>query len=203
MRWPTVGARDRRALRLGAWLVVPALFVALAVRPYQRARRALTEDLTEQRALLARELGALRDAPRDAGVARLARRSLSEEQLRLFAAADVVAASAQLASYVAERAAESGVDIEESETSAPLDSTTVAAVDISATGRVLAIVEFLRALEGGPKLARVDRMTMAPAPGAYGGGGTVTLRMSVTSRSIPITRDSSLDTLTAAPSGGR
>ena len=203
MRWPTVGARDRRALRLGAWLVVPALFVALAVRPYQRARRAVTEDLSGQRALLARELGALRDAPRDAAAARLAKQSLSEAQLRLFAAADVVAASAQLASYVSERAAEYGVDIEESETSAPLDSTTVAAVDISATGRVFALVEFLRALEDGPKLARVDRMTLAPAPGGHGGGGTVTLRMSVASRSIPTAHDSSVDTLTASPSGRR
>ena len=203
MRWPTLGPRDRRALRLGAWVVLPALFLLLVVRPYQRALSAAGEELDSQRSLLARELGALRDAPRDAQLVQHGRSALAEERSRLFEAADAVAASAQLGSYVAARAAESGVDVGESETIAVADSTAVAAVDIAATGNVLEIVEFLRALENGPNLARVERIVIAPAPGASQNNGTVTLRMTVTGLSQRASDDASADPRAAPPPGSR
>ena len=202
MRWPVLGPRDRRALRLGAWVVLPALFLLLVARPYQRALSAAGEELDRQRSLLTRELGALRDAPRDAQLVRHGRDALAEERFRLFEAADAVAASAQLGSYVAARAAESGVDVDESETITVADSAAVTAVDIAATGSVVEIVEFLRALENGPKLARAERIVIVPAPGASQNNGTVTLRMTVTGLSQRASDDTSADPR-AAPPGSR
>ena len=202
MTWPTLGPRDRRALRLGAWVVLPALFLLLVARPYQRALSAAGEELDRQRSLLTRELGALRDAPRDAQLVRHGRDALAEERFRLFEAADAVAASAQLGSYVAARAAESGVDVDESETITVGDSAAVTAVDIAATGTVAEIAEFLRALENGPKLARAERIVIVPAPGASQNNGTVTLRMTVTGLSQRASDDTSADPR-AAPPGSR
>ena len=203
MRWPTLGPRDRRALRLGAWVMLPALFLLLVARPYQRALSAAGEELDRQRSLLTRELGALRDAPRDAQLVRHGRDALAEERFRLFEAADAVAASAQLGSYVAARAAESGVDVDESETITVADSAAVTAVDIAATGSVVEIVEFLRALENGPKLARAERIVIVPAPGASQNNGTVTLRMTVTGLSQRASDDTSADPRAAPPPGSR
>src|SRR5687767_10178623 len=193
MTWPVLGPRDRRALRLAAWTVVPLLLVALVIRPYWRAMRASSEKLATQRTLLARELGAVRDAANEAELVRRGRRALAEEHSRLFDGGDAVAASAALASYVAERAAESGVDVEESETRAVPDST-AAAVEIGASGSVLDVVQFLRALEEGPRLARADRVVISPA-GGTSRSGTVTLKMTVTGLSRRAYDDSAQDSL--------
>ena len=194
MTWPVLGPRDRRALRLAAWTVVPLLLVGLVIRPYWRAMRASSEELATQRTLLARELGAVRDAANEAELVRRGRRALAEEHSRLFDGGDAVAASAALASYVAERAAESGVDVEESETRAVPDSTAVAAVEIGASGSVLDVVQFLRALEEGPRLARADRVVISPAGGTLR-SGIVTLKMTVTGLSRRAYDDSAQDSL--------
>ena len=179
-------------------MVVPVLLVALVIRPYARALRASSDALATERALLARELGVLRDAGQDAQLAERERRALAEECSRLFEGGDAVAASAQLASYVAELAEESGVSVDESETRAVTDSSIVAAVELGATGGVLEIVQFLRALENGPRLARSDRISISPVAGASPSGtGTVTLRLSVTSLMRRAYGDSSSDSLEA------
>ena len=122
--------RDRQAMRIGAWIVAPVLAVVLVVQPYRRAQREASEALATERAALASELAALRDAPRDARLVRQGRRALVEEGARLFDGADAVAASAELASWVADQAAEAGLELEDSETRAMTDvrdSTAVAA----------------------------------------------------------------------------
>lgn len=161
MKWPEVSARDRRALRLGALAMLGVAIVVLVAGPYARALRESYAELEAQRGLLARELGALRFADRDAELARRGRRTLAEAHSRLFEGADLVTASARLASYVADRAADSGVDLEESETRPVTDSVSAAAVDVAVSGHVLAVVRFLRGLEGGPRLARVEQIAIA------------------------------------------
>lgn len=184
MRWPTLptlAARDRRALRIGAWLLAPVLMLLLVVQPYRRAMGDARDVLAAERASLARELAALRDAPRDARLVAQGARALAGEGARLFDGADAVAASAELAGWVADLAAEQGLELEDSETRATTDSATVAAVEIRGGGDVLAIVGFLRALEEGDRLARVERLTIGPPPGADEGDGTLVLTATVTS----------------------
>ena len=191
-----MNARDRRALQLGAWIMAPVAAFVLVVQPYVRARRDAVETLATERLSLARELAALRDAPRDARLVDQGTRALAEEGARLFDGADAVAASAALAGYVSDRAAESGLELEDSETRAGADSTTVAAVEIRGGGDVLAIVGFLRALEEGPRLARIERLTIGPPPGADEGDGTLVLAATVTGLSRRAT------TLGAVPANG-
>jgi hypothetical protein len=180
VRRPTLTARDRRALRLGAWVAAPALVLSLVVRPYLSALNAARADVEAQRTLLARELGALRDAPRDSQLVRQGRIALAAASTRLFDGGDAVAASGELAGYVSGQAEETGVELEESETRAAGDSTPT--VDIRARGDVLAIADFLHALESGPKLARAERMTIVrePAPGGPAGDGVLTLTATIT-----------------------
>ncbi|HEX6060228.1 MAG TPA: type II secretion system protein GspM [Gemmatimonadaceae bacterium] len=158
-------ARDRRALRIGAWVAGPILVASLLVLPYGRALRAARDAVAAERSLLARELAVLRDAPHDIQVARAARRALVARSDRLFGGGDAAAASAALASYVGDAAAESGVELEWSETRTPIEGDSLVAVDIRATAEIGAAYDFLRALEDGPKLVRVERLTIARTAG--------------------------------------
>ena len=197
-RFGALGARDRRALRLGVALLGPALFVMLVLQPYRHAARATADALATERSALARELAALRDAPRDARLVEQGTQALAEEGSRLFEGADAVAASAELASWVGDRAAEAGLELEDSETRATADSATVAAVEIRGAGDVLAIVAFLEMLESEAKLARVERLTIGPPPGADEGDGTLVLSATITSRAR---RASTMTTSTASMRG--
>ena len=175
--------RDRQALKIGAWIVAPVLASMLLVQPYRRARHETRDALAAERTALAIELAALRDAPRDARLVRQGRHALLEEGARLFDGADAVAASAELASWVADQAAEAGLQLEDSETRAMTDardSSAVAAVEIRAAGDVLAVVAFLRALEDGPRLARVERLALGAPAGAEEGDGSLMLTATVT-----------------------
>ena len=167
--------RDRRALRLGACIVAPALFLLLVVQPWRRALGDATDGAAMQRASLARELAALRDAPRDSVLLRQGWQALMEEGARLVDGADAVAASAELANWVAGRVTESGLELIGSETRPEDEGGATAAVAIRARGDVLAMVEALRALEDGPRLAIVERLTIgiAPESDAAGDGALV------------------------------
>ena len=184
MRRPALTARDRRALRLGAWVAAPVLVLSLVVRPYLAALETARAEVAAQRTLLARELGALRDAPRDSQLVRQGRIALAAASARLFDGGDMVAASGELAGYVSDQAGETGVELEESETRAAGDSTPT--VDIRARGDVLAIADFLHALETGPKLARAERLTIVrePTQGGPAGDGLLTLTATITGLSL-------------------
>ncbi|HKG92323.1 MAG TPA: hypothetical protein VKA84_10545 [Gemmatimonadaceae bacterium] len=184
MRRPALSPRDRRALRLGAWMAAPVLVASLVVRPYLGALGAARAELAAQRTLLARELGALHDAPRDARLVREGQMALAAAAERLFDGGDAVAASGELAGYVSGQAEEAGVEIEESETRSAGDSTPT--VDIRARGDVLALADFLHALEAGPKLARAERISIVREPprGGDAGDGTLTLTATITGRSM-------------------
>ena len=193
MTWPTLGARDRRALRLGGLVLVPALLLALVVLPWARALAGARDDLATQRALLARELGAVRDGSRDVSGAIEARLALTLAAARLFDGADAVAASAELASYVSDQAIENGLEVEESETRAAAPDDTPA-MDMRARGDVLAIVDFLRALEDGPKLAHVERITITSDARAAGDEPDGMLTLDVSVRGLALRRYTTMPT---------
>ena len=201
MTRPALSPRDRRALRLGAWAAAPVLVLSLVVRPYLGALRTARADVEAQRTLLARELGALRDAPRGARLVGEGRQALAAASARLFDGGDAVAASAELAGYVGDQAEETGVEMEESETRSAGDA--APAVDIRARGDVLAITDFLRALEAGPKLARAERVTIArePSRGADAGDGTLILTATITGRSLRASGDAPAGTAPRAGAG--
>lgn len=177
---PSLGARDRRALRLGAWIMVPLLFATLVVRPGVGALFEHRAAVQRDRALLARELRLVAESPRERQMLRAAERALSGSGPRLFAGAEPVSASAELARYVSREAKASGLTIEQSETETVLDTVAGSAtaagaafapgenaggnrplrISIRASGDIIAVTTFLARLEHGAKLVRVEQITI-------------------------------------------
>lgn len=197
----SLGPSDRRALRLGAWVVIPALVVSVVIRPYVGALLDGRHAVARERAALTRELRLLAGAPRDRQLLVLARQDIDELAARLFGGADAVTSSAELARYVAQRASTSGLVLEQTETQTLLHDRAPpgerlengyahAAADsaahelrvaIRARGSIRAVVDFLQAMENGPKLVRVVRVGVTR--GVTGGlpdPGGLTLTATVT-----------------------
>lgn len=174
LRLPTLGARDRRALRIGGWIMLPLLLATLVIRPGLGAlidRRAAVE---RDRALLGRELRLVAESSHDRQLLRSAERALGAAAPRLFAGTEPVSASAELARYVGRQAKSSGLTIEQTETETVLGAPDGAAVaggesavsqqplrvSIRARGDVVAITAFLSGLEHGSKLVRVEQLAI-------------------------------------------
>ena len=180
LRLPALGPRDERALRVGAWILAPALLFVLVVRPLTDALVDSHAALATERSLLGRELSLVAEAPRDRQLLRAAERALSAAAPRLFGGAEAVSASAELARYVAGQATRSGLAVEQTETETVLDSGASAAVpddgsigavagtrplrvSIRAHGEVEAVTAFLHAVENGPRLVRVEQLAISVA----------------------------------------
>jgi tRNA pseudouridine-54 N-methylase len=182
LRLPELGQRDRRAIRVGTWIVVSAVLAVSVIRPSVTALLENRAAAERERALLVRELQLVADAPHDRAMLGAARRALDESASRLFSGAEQVTASAELARYVGQLALDRGLVVEQIETETQLDSraldapaadggATVTAegvgqplrVSLRARGDVVAIVAFLHAVEDGQRLVRVESI-------AVGGG---------------------------------
>lgn len=174
-RLPALAPRDKRALRIGGWIVLPVIFATLVVRPLGSAWLDRRAALDQDRSLLARELRLVADAPRDVELLHAERRALEASASRLFGGAEAVSASAQLARYVAREASESKLDLEQAETETALDTTATPngaatpappadqplRVSIRARGDIEQIVAFLRKLEEGDRLVRLERIAIS------------------------------------------
>ena len=183
MRMPT--GRDRRAIVLGLWVVIPSLLF-VASRPYRTALAEGREQLATQRDLLARELALLADLERYPAAYRTADSALARLAPRLFEEADDVLATARLTSYVAGQALASRVLLLEAE-SAPTqrtkDGIRVLEADIRAEGDTEGVLRFLQALERGPRLVTVRKLALSRSERSLAKGrpaiGIITLTATV------------------------
>ena len=194
----TLGSRDRRAMLIGAWIVTPLAIGHFAVRPVATAWLTSRAALRSEREMLAREVRAVTELPDDSAALRATDAMLATAAPTLFGGADAVTAAAELARYVSARAAESGLRLEQAETQTRFDSTGVAAppgdlaraaegarpddglrVAVRARGGILGVHAFLRALENGPKLVRVEQIEIARVATDDSFDGTVTLTATV------------------------
>lgn len=173
--------RDRRALRLGLAAVALLLAWALGVRPAWRAARAESRRLDDERALLARELGLLRDTARDAALARSARERLTTETSRLLDRADLLAASASLSAAVRRIAEATDVRLQRTEAVVDGDSADVA-LELRADGDFASIVSFLRAVERSDRLVRVERLAIDRRVGTVDEDGLLALSATLRAR---------------------
>ncbi len=154
--------RDRRALLVGVGVLVPALAWAWGIRPALGALEQHTARLEEQRGLLEREL-ALVDAARGLSErGRDAEAALAAAGSRLFAG-DALAAGTVLAAWVTASARRAGVQVEElqSRPSAPVGAG-LEQVEIAVRGHgdLAGALRWLRDLEGGGRLIRVERIAL-------------------------------------------
>jgi type II secretory pathway component PulM len=190
--------RDRRAVTLGAAVLLPALCFTLVVRPFVHARTALRERLREQHALLARELTLVAAAsrlPEQVGDAAHVLRVASPRLLP----GDAFAATATLLHAVGDAARQHDVFIEAIEGAAPEDAGDgLVAVQINLRGRgdLEGLLRWLTAIESGDRLLRVERLGIARLSGGAAGDSkdVETLTLGATVRGY---------VLAAARGGGR
>lgn len=169
MRWRTLSRRDRRAILIGAVVLLPGLVLIWGVRPYQAAVSDLRDRLATERATLARERAAVATARQNPKLKQRADSAMRTMRPRLFEGKDDVMASAELASYVGDVAHRSRVWLQDAGTRAATpaaEGVRTLRVEIRAESDLLGAMLFLQALEQGDKLVRVDRLDISRASGA-------------------------------------
>jgi hypothetical protein len=187
--WLTrLSPRDRRALRLGAWIVLPALFVAFVVRPGVTQVSALRDALDVERRLLSREQAAIATARRHTDHSASAP-SVARE---LFTGRDDVMATAALAAYVGDLAEAQDVWVQSATTQASdRDDAGVRRlrVAVRAEGDVAGLVRLLDALEGGRYFVRVEELEVSVTPSERSSDGSepLVLRATLSAYATPTT----------------
>jgi len=160
----SMGTRDRRALWLGAVIVLPVLLWRLAVVPYRESLARGEDRVVSVRELLSREKALLRDAPRLPAMAQAAAARAADESARLFGGADTVAATAALAGWVRDAAV--GARLRNAQTSAAAVETVAGGVesvgvDVRAEGSFAAVTSWIALMESGERLLSVERLDVS------------------------------------------
>jgi len=159
-----MSVRDRRAVMIGAIVLLPGFLYIWAVRPYADALSDARDRLATERATLARERAAVAATQQNPRLQYAADSAMRVTRPRLFAGKDDVMASAELASYVGEVARKTRVWLQSASTrpAAPTaDGVRTLRVEIRAESDLLGTLMFLQALERGDKLVRVDRVDIS------------------------------------------
>lgn len=166
MTWARWNPRDRRALIVAALVVLPVLLYRVAVSPYMQVLSDIHDRVEVQRELLRRELTVLEEAPAYPVLTRDAAAALSVEAPRLFSGPDELAASAALINYVSVESRRHRVLIQQSETRrAQPTGEGVLTLEITVRGMsdLEGLLGFLEALDGGPRLVRVEQIAIRRA----------------------------------------
>lgn len=186
----TLGDRDRRALRLGAWILLPALFFVYGVKPYFASLETSRDALAAERLALARERAAVQAAVENPGMQQLADSLVRVMAPRLFAGRDDVIATAELVSHLGEVAREHDVWLQNAITR-PSEvgeaGVRTLHVAVRAESDLQGVLRFLRALESGEKLIRVERLDISVTPNIFSETGIepVTVSATITGYAMP------------------
>ena len=169
MKWSTMSARDRRAVRYGGGILFVALLFIWGVRPYQAALADARDQLATERATLARERAAILTARRNPQMQHVADSAMRVMRPRLFEGKDDVMASAELASYLGDVAQKARVWLQDASTrpatpGAQNGGVRTLHVEIRAESDLNGTLKFLQALERGDKLIRIDRLDISRIP---------------------------------------
>lgn len=158
--------RDRRALALGAAVLLPALAWRLVLRPYQHARADLRARVSEQRDLLARERAVLAAAPSMARELDAAVAAVETARERLLPEHDALAATSALVGIVGDAARRHGVLIESIESRATERAgggLLAVKIDVHGRGDFEGLLRWLQALESNRRLVRVEGLSVGRA----------------------------------------
>jgi hypothetical protein len=196
--------KDRRAIILGAVIVLPALIFIWGVRPYRNALTNTRDELETARLALSREKAAVAAGPETPGGQQSADSALRMVGRRLFEGRDDAFASAQLAAYLGAIARRSRVLMEDASTrpstTSPEGIRTLR-VEVRAESDVQGVATFLHNLESGSKLVRVDRLEVSRVPGLEERNGFETLSIAATIAGFAF--DAANDSQPAKVAGGK
>lgn len=178
-----MAAKDRRAIMLGAVIVLPALLFIWGVRPYRASLATTREELDIARLALSREKAALMTTATNPGAQRSADSALTMVATRLFEGRDDAIASAQLAAYLGGVARRSRVLMEDANTrpsSTSPEGIRTLRVEVRGESDIQGVTTFIHNLEAGNKLVRVDRLEISRVPGLEDKNGFETLSIAAT-----------------------
>ncbi len=185
-----MSARDRRALTLGALVLLPSLFFIWGVKPFLATLSESRDFLSVERAALSRERAAVSAAQRNPGMQQLADSLMRAMSPRLFAGRDDVIATAELVSHLGAVAEEHNVWLQNATTRpAEVGEAGVRTLHVAlrAESDLEGLLRFLQALEHGDKLLRVDRLDISIAAGSFVADGVepVSISASIMGYAIP------------------
>lgn len=183
MKLSSMTSRDRRALVLGSTIVGLSLFGVFGVKPFMKSLADDRDRLASERETLARERAAVDAARRNPHLQQVADSAMSAMTPRLFEGQDDGIAGAELDLWVTDVAHESRVFLPTVTTRT--GSTSAAGIrmlrsEIRGESDLRGILTFLRALETGDKLVRVERIDLSRAPNASDDDETETISMAAT-----------------------
>jgi hypothetical protein len=156
--------REKKTLLWGAIVVLPALFYLYGVKPFRASLADKRDQLAFEQAALVREQAAIAAAKRNPALQQVADSLMKLTVSRLFSGADDVMTSAELGSYLGEVAGKNHVLLTTANTGvvAKLKSNVrTLNEDIRGETDLQGLLEFLQALERGPKLVRVTRLDIS------------------------------------------
>jgi hypothetical protein len=181
MKLSTMSASDRRALFIGAVILVPSLGYVFAAKPFLAALSDVRQQLSVERDAYARERAAVSAAQRNPLMQHVADSAMQATAPRVFEGRDDVMASAEVATYLGGVARSSHVWLQDASTrpATALDGGVRALhVEIRGESDLRGILGFLRSLETGGKLLRVQRLDISAQPGRSDQPGTENLAIS-------------------------
>ena len=181
MKLSAMSASDRRALFIGAVVLVPSLGYVFGVKPFRAALADVQQQLSVERDAYARERAAVSAAQRNPQMQHVADSAMQATAPRLFEGRDDVMASAEVATYLGAIARSSHVWLQDASTrpATALDGGVRALhVEIRGESDLRGILGFLKSLESGAKLLRVQRLDVSAQPGRSDQPGTENLAIS-------------------------
>ena len=172
-----LSSRDRRALMVGAVVLVPALLWVAVVRPYRNLLADYSDRLATEQALLERERGLMREVPTLPDRLAEARSQLTRWNARFVQSANPALAEAEVTSLMESIARESRVLLQE------VDALTLPPDVVAPKGLLPfrlsvrgesdfeGVLRFLHGVEQDALLLRIVGLSMEPVPVVIGGGG--------------------------------
>jgi hypothetical protein len=179
----SLSARDRRALLIGALVLLPALLYVWGVRPFHAALGDARGLLAAERLTLSRERAAVQAAADNPGLQQVADSLVRSASSRLFSGRDDVIATAELVSHLGSVARTHDVWLQNATTRPSTVSEAgvrTLHVALRAESDIEGLLRFLRALETGDKLVIVDRLDVSVASNAFSDSGVEPLAISAT-----------------------
>jgi hypothetical protein len=158
-----ISLRDRRALRFGAILAIPAVLYVAAFKPYVASLNSINAAVDTQRDLLDRERALVAAAPALPGEIARARTALATEQHRVYDARDLVAATSALSRDVNAALRDAGVAPQRLDARDPIrrgEGLHELTIDLRAEGDLEGVLTALASLETAKKLIRVTRLAV-------------------------------------------
>lgn len=163
-----LSSRDRRALRLGLWLVLPVLVWTFIVRPYRSSLADLKAQVDAERGLLAREEAILGSADRLPVRAGEAAALVERAERRLVSGANVALVEGRVIEHLEGLAQASRVLLQEIRGLQPVRRDTESEVvqpvrlAVQAESDLNGVTRLLHSIEESPLLLRIEELSVEP-----------------------------------------